>query len=325
MSKRLLRLKAAETTWGVTPAVGAGDMVDVPVQSCSFAVEAGYSQNASLGGGRNFRLPMREVQRCGGTVEVYLNPMAHCYLLNDLLGGPTTVGTGPYTHTWKVPTALPVGASFEVGDTGAGLYNVFSGMRCGQATFRFREVGPIEASFEYVGKTDATATSSLDSSPTAHTDLPFDLAAASVTANIGGAAFSGLRLAEIQVSNDPRQARYYIGGGGVPGKQPMGRQTRITGRIEYDPADWAFYEAAKSGTESSLEFVVQNGTGDGSAGNEYLQIKVPELKWHIRTPSVLGDDDEPLTGEAEFTAFLDDAAEGSSLVVVVKNTLATIG
>lgn len=323
MSKQLLRLKAFETTWGTTPAVSPADMVHIPVQTCDFAVQGGYRTTASLGGGRNVRKPTRERRTCGGAVNVLLSAMAHGYLLNDLLGLPTTTDlTGKYQHVWKPPASLPVGASFELGDT-TGLYDVFAGMRCGEAAFTFNDVGPIEAAFTYAGQGDTTGTSSLDSNPGSLADVPFDLGDSSLVVKVGDVAFATLILAELRISNDPRQPRYYLGGQGIPGKQPMGRQTLVSGRIQYDPDDWAFYAAAKAGTESSLEITVQHGTGDGTAGNEYFGVLVPELVWHIRSPSLLGEDDEPMTGEAEFTAYLDNATEATSLQLTLKNTHAS--
>ena len=74
--------------------------------------------------------------------------------------------------------------------------------------------------------------------------------------------------------------------------------------------------------QGSTKLVWQLGTGDGSAGNEYLEILIPELTYSPNAPVVNGP-----TGvlvELPFEAFYDDSAEASAIQIVLKNTEAAI-
>jgi hypothetical protein len=82
------------------------------------------------------------------------------------------------------------------------------------------------------------------------------------------------------------------------------------------------YTKALNGTESSIRVKYSFGTGLGTAGNESIEFKLPELVYSPKTPPIAGP--KGIMVELPFEAYYDNAAEATALQIILMNTQATI-
>ena len=83
--------------------------------------------------------------------------------------------------------------------------------------------------------------------------------------------------------------------------------------------DTALYAKAKNLTESSLDFTLKRGTGDGTDGNETLQIVTPELIFKPSAPAI--DGPKGIKATYEFEGFYDNGADATALKMIIKNAI----
>lgn len=318
-SSSTLRL-IEETTWGITPTVTAGDMTVLPFASESLDMTQEREQNPHITNSRNYGPGVLQTIDCGGDTEHRLNPLAHGWLWKAVLGGYAVSGTGPYTHTFTVGNTLP-SYTLEKGFTDISQYFRFAGMKAGQMRLRIQPSGFVETSVSWLGKTATTASSALDSAPTEHADEPFALAAGTVTLKEGGTTIAIVTSLEITIDNALDGSVYAVASGGTRAAIPAGK-CRITGTLEAFFEDLSLYNKAANSTESSIEIVLQHGTGDGSAGNEKITITLPEILYSRRAPKVTSGDAGVLV-ELPFQAHYTNATEGTSCQVVLLNSVAS--
>lgn len=125
----------------------------------------------------------------------------------------------------------------------------------------------------------------------------------------------------IKIENNLDGSVYCLGGGGVRKELPEGK-VKVSGSITAMFDSMALYNKALRFTESSLMLKWMHGTGVGSAGNESLQIDIPELVYSKETPIV--DGDKGLLYKGPFEAYYDNHADASAIKCTLKNTEATI-
>jgi hypothetical protein len=112
---------------------------------------------------------------------------------------------------------------------------------------------------------------------------------------------------------------YPVGGGGNRSAINRGPAYSVTGNILAIFEDMTLYNKAINGTESSLDLSWKWGTGAGSAGNESVQLVVPELTFSVTQPPVAGPKGVLLG--LGFTGCFEDNADATALKMVIKNAL----
>lgn len=161
---------------------------------------------------------------------------------------------------------------------------------------------------------------SLDSSWTDPGHSPFDgLSIAELQE--GGSNIAYVQSVDISVENNIDGSAFVIGGGGIRRYVPEGK-ARVSGTIKALFESRALYDKAVRKTESSLKCTWSHGTGAGSAGNESLELYVPELYLSAETPVIEGPAGIMYNGP--FEAFYDDHADASAIEITLKNAEATI-
>lgn len=82
------------------------------------------------------------------------------------------------------------------------------------------------------------------------------------------------------------------------------------------------YNKVKNSTESSLKVTWAYGDGLGSAGNESLEILIPELIYSPNAPEVSG----PMGVKVSlpFEAYYENSTEATAIQIILKNSQATI-
>lgn len=308
-----------EATWGVTPAVSAGDVHVIPILSESLNASQERLQNAHLATSRAYGPGVLGRVEGAGDLTVNLGPNAHGWLLRGLLGPPTTTGAGPYTHVFKVPASLP---SYTVEKWFADITKGFrfTGMVVGSMGFKFGPAGFVETTVSFVGKNAASATAALDSAPTTYTDAPFDLAATATALSEGGSTLGTATALELSIDNELDGDLYTLANAGARGAIAAGK-LKVTGKLSAFFDSLTLYDKAANSTESSLSYTLQHGTGAGTAGNEQLVIAVNELLYGRAVPQV-GRSGGVLV-ELPFDAYYANHADASPVTVTLKNAIAS--
>lgn len=305
-----------EATYGVMPTTPKAFLI--PIRSETLDHSRPLVQQKNLNANRNPVKPTKGRAAGQGDVSVYLNPNAHGFLWADLLGAPNTTGaSSPYTHTFTMGTAAPVGTGFEKGFTDVPAFHEFDGMRCIGLTLKVPDTGAPEATFKYAGKGEADtspAATSVDASPDSYADVPFDCGNANFAIKEGGstvADVTGLEF-EIKVGNDPNS--YTLGSGGKRGALPVG-SFEVSGKLTALYHSTALYAKAKAGTETSIECTFQHGTGAGTAGNEKLTLTLAEALYETTSPKITGEGG--VVVELGFQAYYENDAGAAAVKAVL--------
>ena len=134
----------------------------------------------------------------------------------------------------------------------------------------------------------------------------------------GSLAIDATKL-DFTLGNNLDEDTYVIGGNGARGDLPEGMLS-VSGNVEALLKDDALLAAALADEDTSLLLTLQNGTGDGTDGNEQLQINIPALVFGVSTPTVPGPKGLRLT--APFTAHRTAGEIG--VTATLKTPIATI-
>jgi hypothetical protein len=303
-----------ESVFGTTPSPDAKRFYFL---TDTLAQKRALQQSNVMRGSRNLTKSVRKNKEVSGSITSELNPYMSTFL-KHLLGTNTTTGANPYTHTMKAG-ALPVSLCIEKGFTDLGQYFLYNGVRINKGTFEFGSDGIIPVSFDFMGQKCTIAGTSFDATPTDLGHLPFDGFEASIKE--GGSTIAYVSKCTFDISNDLDGDMYVIGGLGLRRAIPEGK-TIVTGRLTALFESITLYNKAVNFTESSIEVTLTRGDGLGSAGNESLVIKIPEIMFEENDPIISGP--KGIVTEMPFTAFYDNAAEATSIQMILKNTTATI-
>ena len=98
---------------------------------------------------------------------------------------------------------------------------------------------------------------------------------------------------------------------------------KLSGSVKAIFEDLVLYNKAKALTESSLDFTIKRGTGDGSDTNESLQVVITELVFAVKSPAISGP--KGVVGEYSFTGYYDNSADGTAFKMILKNSGALPG
>lgn len=309
---------AEETTFGVTPTTPAATNVNFKDEG--FQADTELLKSEVLGGDRNSKMAMAGKVTVKGSFSTELNP-THGTFLKHLIGTVTTTGaSAPYTHVIKVG-ALPESMCFEKAfpDLDTPQYFLYNGMRINKGSFDFKPAGPVAASFDLAGRERTISGTSIDETPTDNGHNPFTGFEAELQE--GGVSIGIVTALKFDIDNDLQTDLYVIGGGGKVHSIPAGKN-KVSGTMTTIFADMGTLNKAIAKTESSLKITLTHGTGAGTTGNESIEFFIPELKLKESDPVI--KDAKGIMLEVPFEAYYNDSASASTIVVTIKNTLATI-
>ncbi|MBR0346035.1 MAG: hypothetical protein IJI03_12335 [Rudaea sp.] len=257
-----------------------------------------------------------------GQVNYTLAPQSCAKYLANLIGAPTitSLGAGRNQFVFGVAgsgaSALPPGMGFEVDYSSAlpipGRYLRYFGARLGKGKFSMKPDGLIDCTADVTGSDfDWTQTATVNATPADYGHAGFSMFSAALLE--GGSATSVVQNFEINIDNQLDNSLYTIGGGGKRGALPEGFFV-ANGMIELLFSDMSIMNKALSNTQSQLALTLQNGSGDGSAGNEYLQFLLPNLLYKLAAPTIKGpkgitaqinyETNRPVSGETGFAVTL---------------------
>lgn len=229
------------------------------------------------------------------------------------VGANTTKNIFTYKAGGNIPSYI-IEKGFS--DITTAKFLKYTGCKCGSLSFTVNPSGIIELSTTWMGAQEAVGAASFDTgSAVDNTKVSFDasmLAAADV--KIGGSANAYVKSMQFQLDNGLDGDTFVLGGAGVRAGINTGVY-QITGSVNMVFESTTLYEIAKASTESSLDVTFKRGTGDGTAGNEYIQIVVPELTFTPKAPAVNGPGGVMV--DLAFTGYYSDSASGTGMKVVI--------
>jgi hypothetical protein len=288
--------------------------VVLPLVSETLRYARPHEHDPTITSGRTYQKPGRGASSVSGDLVLRLNPLAHCFLLKQLLGPPSTTGSGPYTHTFGVGTP-PVGFEIERGFPEDGEYYLYKGLRASKLSLTFGGSGLLSVTVGVIGGAEVVGAAPVVASPTSHPHEAFELGGA-VTMLEGGQAIASCTEVTLELDNETEADPAAIGGGGGPAGVGHGK-AKVTGRLKAMFYDKALYEKAKNHTQSTLSLALSRGDGLGSLGNESATFAVGALVYEPNAPTV--ETPRGLFVELPFSAY-----GASCLTVTVKNSLAQI-
>lgn len=306
-----------ETTFCTDPV--AADAQKVYFRTCGIRLQRPLVSSDVIQANRNPTEPGYDVDDVSGPISTELQAYIGL-LLKGVFGSVATTGVGPYVHTFKVGTALP---SFlvELGYTDLGQYFKFNGIKIGRMNLSVNAKGFVQVDFDTVGAKQTVGVAPFDATPT-------DLGKASFTGRAvaaieeGGVAIANVvSIDGLSIDNGLDSDQYYVGGSGLRGAVDE-NAVKVSGTLKAKFSSMTLLNKALNGTESSLRVLWNLGTGAGSAGNESLELKVPELKYAVAGPVVEGP--KGVLVSLAFEGYFQNSAEATALQCILKNTQAVI-
>jgi hypothetical protein len=227
---------------------------------------------------------------------------------------------GVCTHTMKAGGKLP-SYVIESGFTDIGQYFRYLGSVCGKlALGSISAAGIIPLTASFMGASETTATTPFDATPLDNGKRSFDnqgIAAAAIKE--GGTAIANIfSIDGITLDNSLDGDTFVVGGGGSRAAINPGIYG-VSGSVKAMFEDMTLYNKAKNLTESSIDFTVTRGTGDGTDGNEKFQCVIPELVYKAKSPAIEGP--KGVVVDLAFEGFYDNAADATAFKMIVTNSL----
>lgn len=297
-----------------------GDAIIIPFNSAELGMDEALEESGAISSGRQPQMPTGGAISGAGSTKHEMNPYLTT-LLKHLFGTVATsdLGGGKYSHLFTIGS-LPAGLAVEVQHTVENIYTVYHA-KINTGSFSQQATGKVmlDLGWEVGAEEDATNQTTLDGDPTNYGHKPFSAKFGVFTE--GGVAASGLATNLKVDYNNNVEGEPTIGSEGVKDSLTEGR-AKIDFSVDMLYKDNTYMDKAKALTESSLKLENLNGTGDGSANNEYMSIELPETKYARPKQRI----DGPRGMKATFAgiAYFDDDAGGESIEVVIKNTQSAV-
>ena len=310
-----------EDTFNVDPSTPAAQILTFVSESVKSDIS--LIEDDSIRGNRNPVKPIQDKVSVSGDLTANLQAYNIGSLFYYALGNVVTTdtsGAAPYTHTVTIANSLP---SFllEKGFKDIGAYFKYNGCKIEGFTLNFAPTGYQKCVFHIVGVKETIETASFDSSPKIPTYVPFDGINNLITIKEGGSAIGIVTDLNAEITNNIKTDEYVLANGGTVASLPEGIVS-VKGTMNVQFENTTLYQKAVSGTETSLFIEFQRGSGDGSTGNEYMSINIPELLFETATPEI--SDGGPVVIGLPFTAYYNNSSESSSIEIVIKNEEATL-
>ena len=308
-------LSAAETTPGQVPITPGGQIL--PFESESLQRKTELTKSNVRRSNRSGSKPIRGNRDVSGNIKTELDPnMARLFMM--AFGSVTTAGTGPnYTHTFKIGNTLPY-HTIEKGFTDLGKYFRYLGCKCNKFGFEMNPSGILPLDMDFMGIDREIADATFDAAAVDLGHDPFD--GFEGTVKEGGSAIATITGFKWTLENNCDNGIYCIGGAGKRYNIPAGI-TVVSGSVTALFDSDALLQKAIDGDSSSIEVTLSRGSGDGTASNESLVLTVDELIYQEQDPII--KDDKGILVELPWTAFWNTGTNGTSVMAVYKNTLAS--
>jgi len=309
-----------ELVYKTDPATPDAQVIHLSTESIAFS-RPNEESDVMRGGDRNPSKPARGLDDVSGDIstelQAYLGP-----IYKGVLGSVATTGAGPYVHTFKIGTALPSWIIERKYPT-LGQYAKYNGCKFGKLSMDVTPKGFQKITVGVAGAKETIGGAPFDATPLDLGKISFD-GRAIILIEEGGVAVAIInKISGLTIDNglDLGEENYALGGDGSRDDIPEG-MVKVSGTAHSMFKSFDLYNKAKNGTESSIRVKYQLGDGNGTAGNESLELKLSELVYSPKTPAISGP--KGIMADLPFVAYYENSAETTALQLIIKNTQAVI-
>jgi hypothetical protein len=230
-----------------------------------------------------------------------------------MFGAPTTTGTGPYTHVFKIGDSQPSMVAEKRYDfVGSQQYTRQNGIKISSLGLKFGGDDELVANLGILGATEAAPTGTQYHA--AATTVSFNrVSNFEATITEGGSAIATVTECEFNVDFGLDPENFVIGGGGTLGDIPEGI-AGVSGSVTALFDSTALLTKALNTTETALAITLTKSAHS-------LKFDVPELYYSPKSPGITGPKGVKIT--LPFQAFYDNAAGASAFIATLINAQAT--
>jgi len=298
-----------ETIFGANPGAKAGKIL--PVNTNEVAAKQSLTNPATLRGIRMDDIPVLGRVSIDGSLQVPLDLTAIGYWLKGLLGQDTVTGTGPYVHTFKVPTAaLPsMVISKEFLDIAQTF--IYNGIKISELKLPFGQDGEVVATMTVMGATRTIQTTAYDAACTAVVMNRLNTFQAALKE--GGATIATVLSGDLAINNGLDGNSYCVGAGTARGDIPEGIAA-CTGTLKALFADVSLINKGINQTETSLTLTYTSGANS-------LVFSFPEVMYDVVDVPVTGA--VGLAATLNWRAYWNNDAGNSPVIITLTNGQAT--
>lgn len=303
-----------ETTFGVQ--AGTGFYLPVGYGENVIAAQNITTRNL-ITGNRNPSQGIRGYRRVGGPLPIPVDSVALIYWLIAMFGDPTSSGSDPYVHEFKIGSSMP---SFTIekamGDFTSQTYEQLLGCKIAGFNIDFGGEGELVMNLDVVGASEDWDSSSFDMSAT--TPTPAYINQFDGAVEEGGASsdiVTGVSLS-VDFGLDMSDENIPINDSGVRTSIPEG-DVKISGSVkaQFDEDGYTLLQKGLNGTESSLKLTYTESS------TSVFELELQELEYGragIGTPNAMG-----FIVDMPFTAHYSSGGEASAIVARVTNETAS--
>ena len=306
-----------ETTYKTDPVTP--DVKKVHFISESLKSSRNFIDSNTITGSREASKPTLGNKDVSGGLNLELQAYM-ALLLKAALGSVTTTGVSPYVHTFKIGSSLP-SLLIEKGFTDISQYFKYNGCKVNKFGMSVTAEGFQEVSLDFIGAKETTGSSPFDATPTDLGNQSFKGFLIGTIEEGGSAIANIISIDGLSLENNLDGSVYVIGGAGERASLPESK-VKVSGTIKALFENLTLYNKAVNSTESSLKVIYKFGDGLGSAGNESLEIFIPELIYSPNAPVISGP--SGILVELPFTAYYENSATATTMQAILKNTQATV-
>ena len=299
-----------ETTYGSDP--GSPAAIQIPYISESITGTRTQNEDDSLDGRRDPKRPSQGNTDVTGSITVPVDVNYFPYWLKAMFGAPTTTGSGPYTHEFKIDSVnCQPSMVLQKDFSDISQFFKYNGLKTNSMAFEFSGDGLLQCVIDLVGSTVIESGTDYDSTPTTHNYQRFRFQ--DLDLNEGGSATGEFVSLSLNIGANLQTDIYPIGNGGTRASLPEGKYSiGGNGRLLFD--NMTMYNKAKNSTESSIECI-------GTIGTNTITIDMNEVEYSLASPQVEGNTGVFLN--LDFQAYFDDHADDSAIVFTVVNGVAS--
>lgn len=283
----------------------------LPINSFDVRSTRALNRADTLSSSRNPLEPFAGNLIVNGNIVVPVDSVAMAYWLIAIFGLPTTTGSGPYVHEFKIPS-VQRSLTLETGftDLATDKFQRFVGCKVNSLALTVGGDGELVATMGVMGKSDSMEAATFH----AGTDITMARVNNFQAALLEGGSSLG-NATEVSINiNCPIDPYYVIGGAGSVGSLAE-RKVEVSGNLKTLFEDVSLMDKALAGTESSIKLTV---TG---AANSIFELEIQELLYERNSVPVPGP--QGLLVDLNFQGFYANGSEASGIVARLTNSFAS--
>jgi hypothetical protein len=283
----------------------------LPINSFGVRSTRALNRPATLASGRNPIVPFAGNLAVGGNIVIPVDSAALAYWLIAMFGLPTTTGSSPYVHEFKIPSSQPsLVLENAYTDLATAKYNRFVGCKITSFAITVGGDGELVATLGVTGRSDSMESSAFDASPTTITLARLNNFHAALLE--GGATLANATEVSIMIGL-PLTPYYVIGGGGLAGSLAE-EKVEVSGNIKTLFEDTSLIDYAIAGTERTLKLTI---TGSSAS---VFELEIQELLYERNSPDNPGP--QGMIADLNFQGYYENGSEASGIVARLTNATA---